>query len=126
MSAITKDQIIAGNELIANSSFCSQIVKNYIEKLKAEQKEKFSYLAINYHTSFDMLNPIMDEIQKIQSEDKYVNCFDISFSRDIRETTVFLALVENGTKKIISCEHPSRITAIWQVIVEFIKYYKNK
>lgn len=125
-TGLTREEIIEGNRLIAEFDGFLFINDNpeflpngyFVLNSKEGFHNQTNPDELNYHSSWDWLMPVVEKIEKINS--------NILFSLD---TTGCTLSWDDGTEKwkfIESIINSNKIESTYQVVIEFIKWYNQQ
>jgi len=118
----TEDEIIEGNMLIAEFMSVSQV--------SAENGHFYyvngdSYKELRYHSSWDWLMPVVEKINKMNAA-IVINPHNVNITTHVID---HLLQDDSYLKQYFfkpSGHNYTPIEAVWQCVVEFIKWYNEK
>lgn len=112
------EEVKEGNKLIANSPFSNKSLREAIERDLKNHGEIYAYGGIMYHSSWDWLMPVVEKIEKHGCivEIWLSNAKGCRITKVLSKTKSWSAPVESN----------NTIEAVYQAVVEFIKWFNQQ
>lgn len=121
---LVKKSILEGNISIADFEQRKFYGKHTIDKYGGETHNALPEM--KYHESWDWLMPVVERIERDISKKPFYG-----FTVEIRDHYCCIVCHEKGRQDGVVCSTPyltkpeSKILAVWNMVVEFIKWYNS-